>query len=141
MQSTKALTWRTWTPIVAAAALVIGSGAPITGQPNPYTTIEKWGQLPEGRPWGSTSAVDVAPNGHIWVAERCGANTCAGSNVPPILEFDPSGNLLKTFGAGLMVFPTAFMSTETATSGSPMPRARTARGTRSSSSAPRARSC
>ena len=97
-----------WTPIVAATALVFVSGALITGQPNPYITIEKWGQLPEGRSWGSTSAVDVAPNGHIWVAERCGANTCAGSNVPPILEFDPSGRLLKTFGAGLMVFPHGF---------------------------------
>ncbi len=108
MQATQALTWRTWTPIVVAAGLVVVAGAPLTGQPNPYTTIEKWGQLPEGRTWGSTSAVDVAPNGHIWVAERCGANTCLGSNLPPILEFDPSGKLLKTFGAGLMVFPHGF---------------------------------
>ena len=108
MQPTKALTWRTWTLIVAAAALIVMAGVPITGQPNPYRTIEKWGQLPDGRPWGSTSAVDVAPNGHIWVAERCGANTCAGSNVPPILEFDASGKLLKTFGGGLMVFPHGF---------------------------------
>ena len=44
----------------------------------------------------------------IWVAERCGANTCAGSNLPPILEFDPSGKLLKSFGAGLMIFPHGF---------------------------------
>ena len=108
MQATKALIRRTWAPIAVAAALIASAAAPITGQPNPYTTIEKWGQLPEGRTWGSTSAVDVAPNGHIWVAERCGANTCAGSNVPPILEFDPSGKLLKTFGAGLMVFPHGF---------------------------------
>jgi hypothetical protein len=86
------------TPI-AIVALVIGAGASITGQPNPYATIEKWGQLPEGRTWGSTSAVDVAPNGNLWVAERCGANTCAGSNLPPILEFDPSGKL-SSFGAG-----------------------------------------
>jgi DNA-binding beta-propeller fold protein YncE len=73
--------------------------------PNPYTTIERWGQLPEGRTWGATSAIDIAPNGHVWVAERCGANTCAGSNLPPILEFDPSGKLLKSFGAGMFVFP------------------------------------
>jgi sugar lactone lactonase YvrE len=39
------------------------------------------------------------------VAERCGANTCAGSNLAPILEFDPSGNLLTSFGAGMFVFP------------------------------------
>ena len=92
-------------PIAVAAALITGADAPITGQPNPYTTIEKWGQLPEGRTWGSTSAVDVAPNGHIWVAERCGANTCAGSNVPPILEFDASGKLVKTLRRGHVRVP------------------------------------
>ena len=54
---------------------------------------------------GSTSSVFVAPGGHIWVAERCGANTCAGSSVAPILEFDESGKLLKSFGANLFVFP------------------------------------
>ena len=29
-------------------------------QPNPYRTIENWAKLPEGRSWGSTSAVDIA---------------------------------------------------------------------------------
>jgi streptogramin lyase len=74
-------------------------------QPNPYRTVENWAKLPEGRTWGSTSAVDLGPDGSIWVAERCGANTCAGSNLPPILQFAPSGKLLKSFGAGLFVFP------------------------------------
>ena len=54
---------------------------------------------------GSTSAVWVAPSGHIWVAERCGANTCNGSNVAPVLEFDPAGKLVSSFGAGMFVFP------------------------------------
>lgn len=39
------------------------------------------------------------------MAERCGANTCAGSNVAPILEFSASGKLLQSFGAGMFVFP------------------------------------
>src|SRR5260370_32656529 len=73
--------------------------------PNLYRTIENWAKLPEGRPWGSTAGVDVDRHGHIWVAERCGANTCAGSNLPPILEFDPSGKLLKSFGEGMFLFP------------------------------------
>jgi DNA-binding beta-propeller fold protein YncE len=90
------------------AMLVLVAGFQTNDLPNPYRTIEKWGQLPEGRTWGSTSAIDVAPNGHIWVAERCGANTCAGSNLPAVLEFDPSGKLLKSFGAGLFVFPHGF---------------------------------
>jgi streptogramin lyase len=74
-------------------------------QPNPYRTIENWAKLPEGRPWGSTAGVSVDRQGDIWVAERCGANTCAGSNLAPILEFDPSGKLLKSFGAGMFLFP------------------------------------
>ncbi|HEV3202303.1 MAG TPA: peptidyl-alpha-hydroxyglycine alpha-amidating lyase family protein [Bryobacteraceae bacterium] len=81
------------------------AGAPPNSQPNPYRTVEHWYTLPEGRTMGSTSSVFVAPNGHIWVAERCGANSCAGSNLAPVLEFDPSGKLLKSFGAGMFVFP------------------------------------
>jgi len=79
--------------------------APPNSQPNPYRTIENWGKLPEGRTWGSASAVDVDREGNIWVAERCGANSCAGKNVAPILKFDPSGQLLKSFGEGMFVFP------------------------------------
>jgi sugar lactone lactonase YvrE len=79
--------------------------APQNSQPNPYRTIENWAKLPEGRTWGSTAGVDVDGRGNIWVAERCGANTCEGSNLAPILEFDSSGKLLKSFGAGMFLFP------------------------------------
>src|ERR1700693_181629 len=78
---------------------------PVNSLPNPYRTVENWAKLPEGRTWGSTAGVAVDRNGNIWVAERCGANSCVGSNLPPILEFDPSGKLLKSFGAGMFVFP------------------------------------
>jgi DNA-binding beta-propeller fold protein YncE len=78
---------------------------PTNSLPNPYRTIENWAKLPEGRPWGSTAGVTVDRNGNIWVAERCGANSCAGSSLAPILEFDPSGKLLTSFGAGMFVFP------------------------------------
>jgi DNA-binding beta-propeller fold protein YncE len=78
---------------------------PTNSLPNPYRTIENWAKLPEGRPWGSTAGVTVDRNGNIWVAERCGANSCAGSSLAPILEFDPSGKLLTSFGAGMFIFP------------------------------------
>jgi DNA-binding beta-propeller fold protein YncE len=78
---------------------------PTNSSPNPYRTIENWAKLPEGRLWGSTAGVTVDRNGNIWVAERCGANNCAGSTLAPILEFDPSGKLLASFGAGMFVFP------------------------------------
>ena len=37
--------------------------------------------------------------------DRCGAKTCAGSDVAPIQKFDASGKLLKSFGAGMFIFP------------------------------------
>jgi sugar lactone lactonase YvrE len=80
--------------------------------PNPYQSIEGWAKLPEGRTWGSTSAVEVDKDGKsIWVAERCGANSCLDratgkmSDAPSMLKFDPSGKLVKSFGAGMLIFP------------------------------------
>jgi sugar lactone lactonase YvrE len=74
-------------------------------QPNPYITVKNWAKLPAGRTWGSTSAVDIDRDGtSVWVAERCGANSCAGKNDPPVLKFDASGKLVKAFGAGMIVF-------------------------------------
>lgn len=93
-----------------AAALCLALGATVsTAQnhaPNPYDTIEGWAKMPEGREWGSTSAVFPAPDGrHIWVAERCGANSCVGSDLDPVLQFDADGNLVRSFGAGLITWP------------------------------------
>ena len=85
------------------------SGPPaVNDAPNPYRTVENWAQLPEGRKWGSLSAVEIDKDGKsVWVAERCGGNSaCLESpNIDPILHFDASGKLLKSFGAGILVSP------------------------------------
>ena len=75
--------------------------------PDPYRAIDGWAGLPEGRAWGATSAVYPAADGrHIWVAERCGENSCVGKDtVDPILLFDPDGHLVRSFGAGMIVWP------------------------------------
>ncbi len=101
--------------VLAALAAVVVSAAvaraqpepkPVNDPPNPYQTIEGWARMPEGRTWGSTSAVEIAPNGRsVWVAERCGANSCAGSTLDPVLEFDADGKLVTSFGAGMMLSP------------------------------------
>jgi streptogramin lyase len=76
--------------------------------PNPYRPpIENWGQLPEGRKWGGVAGLSLDSKGNLWAFERCGANSCAGRSEAPILEFDPSGRLLNSFGAGMFVFPHA----------------------------------
>src|SRR5436305_11740692 len=86
--------------------------------PNPYRAIYDWAKMPEGRTWGSTSGVDIDPDGTgVWVAERCSAFAppsqmkpglpfaCDGSNLAPILKFEASGTLVTSFGAGMFVLP------------------------------------
>jgi sugar lactone lactonase YvrE len=73
--------------------------------PNP-TVIRNWGALPEGRVWGNTAGVDIGLDGNIWAYDRCGSNSCDGSNLPSVFKFDrSSGKLLTSFGAGMIVFP------------------------------------
>ena len=94
-----------------ALATVLGAAALASAQavndlPNPYTTHQGHFTLPEGRTWGATSAVDIDPDGtSIWVGERCGQNSCAGSDLDPMLKFDADGNLVTSFGAGMLLFP------------------------------------
>jgi sugar lactone lactonase YvrE len=82
------------------------SYAPPNDVPNPYRTVLNWAQFPDGRKWGSTAGVSVGPDGNIWAYDRCGANTCAGSTLDPVLEFDvKTGKLMKSFASGVFVFP------------------------------------
>ena len=114
MSHTQGVGFALATATVVAAVIVMSQGTarsqadaqPTNSLPNPYRTVDQWAKLPEGRTWGSTSAVDIDPDGKsVWVAERCGANTCAGSSLPPILKFDSSGKLVASFGAGMLVWP------------------------------------
>ena len=97
---------------ISAALAAQQAQAPTNDLPNPYRTVENWARMPGARTWGSTSAVDIDRDGtSIWVAERCGANTCwdaaAGRMSPldPVLKFDATGRLVTSFGAGKLVFP------------------------------------
>ena len=91
---------------ISAGAVYSRTAAPTNSSPNPYRSIENAAKMPPGRTWGSTAGVAIDPDGtSVWVAERCGANNCAGSNLDPVLKFDASGNLVKSFGAGMFVFP------------------------------------
>src|SRR5207247_3384472 len=88
-----------------------------TQLPNPYRLVESWPTLPKrmnGGKWGELIRADIDPKGNIWVFHRCfntvpaGAATCVGRSDPPILQFDPSGKLLRSFGEGLFAFPHGF---------------------------------
>ena len=97
----------------SAAMVAQRDSGPTNDLPNPYQSIENAFTLPEGRVWGSTSAVEIGKDGRsVWVAERCGANSCVTdpatgkmSPLDPILHYDANGKLIKSFGAGLLVGP------------------------------------
>jgi len=88
-----------------------------TDLPNSYRLEEDWPTLPasmNGGHWGELIRADIDPKGNIWVFHRCfntepaGYATCVGRTDPPILEFDPSGKLLTSFGSGMFAFPHGF---------------------------------
>jgi hypothetical protein len=111
--------------LVAVAVVAAGEAAkaqqpasPID-LPNPYRLVEGWPTLPAGMNgghWGEVIRVHVARDGNIWVFHRCfnvvppGSATCVnrGEANPPVLQFDPSGRLIKSFGAGLFAYPHGF---------------------------------
>src|SRR5258705_578217 len=88
------------TASLAAAIVVLTTGA----HAQDYRE-EGWAKLSDGRKWGQTSAIDIDRSGNIWVFERCGANSCAGSNAAPLVKLAPSGKYLKSFGAGMVAVP------------------------------------
>jgi streptogramin lyase len=95
--------------LVTAATSLINAGAQqnteLPDLPNPYRTVADIITMPAGRALGSTNAINIDAQGNIWVFERCGANSCADTSVDPILQFDRSGKLIRSFGAGKFVFP------------------------------------
>ena len=78
-------------PLIAAMVL---SAVAVHAQDNPYRIAEGWPQLPAGVTWGAVISTDSDAHGNIWVFHR---------SEPPILEFAPSGKLVKSFGAGMFV--------------------------------------
>ena len=97
---------------VTIALFVQSDIQPTNSAADPYQTIKDWAKMTEGRTWGSLSAVEIDKDGKsVWVAERCGQNSCLDratgqmSPFPPVLKFDPSGKLVKSFGEGMLIFP------------------------------------
>ena len=93
--------------LMAAGAASAAQGEPPKDVGASYKMAAEWAHpLPNDRQWGSTSAVNVDPDGvHIWALDRCGGNTCTNSTLNPVMEIDPTGKVVKQFGAGLMIIP------------------------------------
>jgi streptogramin lyase len=93
------------TVVLAPSIFAASSAQPGNDFPNGYRTIRDWAQPPNGAPWAAVTAVEVAANGDVFVIHRCHDNSCVGRMEPPILKFDKSGKLLKSWGEGMFNFP------------------------------------
>jgi sugar lactone lactonase YvrE len=95
--------------LILAAAVTLCADtlvAPRNDLPNPgYRTVRDWGKPPGGIPWAAVTAVEVSPDGSIYVIHRCKDNSCDNRPEAPILKFDKNGNLIKAWGENMFVFP------------------------------------
>ncbi|MBH98194.1 MAG: hypothetical protein CMM56_07050 [Rhodospirillaceae bacterium] len=74
-------------------------------QDNIYEKSLNWAK-PPGREMGAVSWTHPDTDGNIWIAERCGQNSCSGRETfSPIHMYDSTGRWVKSFGEGMFVFP------------------------------------
>ena len=109
---------RLFSALGLSTAIVIGCGGGLHAQntndpnaaPNPYRMEELRVQLPDGRKLGAPIGVEIdqSDGKTLWVYERCGADTCVGSTVDPVMKLDGNGKILANFGGGLVNWPHGF---------------------------------
>ena len=75
--------------------------------PNPYKFEYGWAKLPDGRKWGAAVSVAIDRDGKsVWVFDRCETATdCSKSKLDPIMKFDSTGKMVKSFGGGMINYP------------------------------------
>jgi len=83
---------------------------PVNSGANPYRVIRDWATLSlEKRPWGGSNGVAIDRDGKsVWATDRCSPGTvpgCLGTKANPVHLFDESGREIRTFGAGMFVWP------------------------------------
>jgi sugar lactone lactonase YvrE len=108
---------RSFVRAVLASVWVLVAGLPSQGLaqalPDPYRAVDGWARLPGGRAMGAVGDVDVSPDGaQVWAVIRCDAtaperfgNECLDSALDPIVAFDLDGNVVRSFGGGMFIWP------------------------------------
>jgi sugar lactone lactonase YvrE len=95
--------------LALAAILMAAAPAFADDLKTPFGPAEnQWATPPDGAAggWGSSAGIERGPHGEIWAIDRCGANSCDGSDLAPIIQLDTkTGKAIKSIGAGLFVFP------------------------------------
>ena len=92
--------------VACVAALTLTAKAQDIGPS--WRMTDDWAQLPEGVVWGQIISVEVDGEGNVYAFHRCSSNTCVDRTEPPLLKFNASGELLMTWGAGMLVWPHGF---------------------------------
>ena len=81
-------------------------------QQSPFRLVESWAHVPPGFAWGELADADIDAQGNLWVLHRPptpgGSASSAGSKgggEVPVLMFDASRKLVKSFGKGMFLQP------------------------------------
>ncbi|MBT2188150.1 hypothetical protein [Sphingobium nicotianae] len=109
--------------LVLAAALLSLPTAALAQHPSRYRLADDWAKLPAGRKTAAVGKLVTAPDGQsIWAIIRCAppeepslhaprklpglfGYECLNSKLDPIIQFDLDGNVIKSFGGGLFIWP------------------------------------
>ena len=91
------LVWDVGKPVAARPGRVLMSGhTPVDTDAGSYRLVPNWGQLPAGIQLGEVPGMTIDAAGRIFSFNRA---------EPPIIEFDASGTVLKTWGEKMFVWP------------------------------------
>jgi N-acyl-D-amino-acid deacylase len=91
------LVWDAGKPANARPGKVLMSGhTPADTDAGSYRLVPNWGPLPAGMQWGEVPGMTIDVSGRIFAFHRA---------EPPVVEFDASGNVLKTWGEKMFVWP------------------------------------
>jgi len=80
--------------LVTLLVIAVVTLAAQNNAPNPYREDASWAKLPADAKWAGVISVDPAANGDMWVFHR---------SDPPVMRFGASGNVVKSFGTGMIV--------------------------------------
>lgn len=89
----------------ALIAFALGASTAPAQISGSYDRKGPWGELPKGTKWPGVIGIATASDGSIYALTRCYENSCVGRSEDPVLKFDHSGKLLKSWGSGLFKFP------------------------------------
>jgi DNA-binding beta-propeller fold protein YncE len=80
-----------------ALPLLVFALLAVTGRADsPYHAVKGWGALPAGMAFGETPGMTMDKNGIVYAFMRA---------EPPVIQFDASGKVVKTWGKGMFVWP------------------------------------